>query len=142
MTTSSVHDAPLPGFIYGIAAAAAAAIAGVGIWMMPLPAQALPAYAQQTGLACGRCHVNPAGGGPRTAFGNAFARNGHKLPGKTAPKTKGKSGAAAPSVITSEVVTTETSCGYYSRVCNPRYGYQPEFGYSNALMFRIFPQSD
>jgi hypothetical protein len=44
--------------------------------------EALPAYAQQTGLPCGRCHVNPAGGGPNTAFGKAFAANGHKLPGK------------------------------------------------------------
>jgi hypothetical protein len=45
-------------------------------------AEALPAYAQQTGLPCGRCHVNPAGGGPNTAFGKAFAANGHKLSGK------------------------------------------------------------
>ena len=46
------------------------------------PAVALPAYAQQTGLACGRCHVNPAGGGPRTKFGQAYAANGHQVPGK------------------------------------------------------------
>jgi len=43
----------------------------------PQPADALPAYAQQTGLACGRCHVKPAGGGKRTAslprFGGAFS---------------------------------------------------------------------
>jgi mono/diheme cytochrome c family protein len=50
--------------------------------MTPRPASALPAYAQQTGVACGRCHVNPAGGGPNTAFGKAFAANGHKLPSK------------------------------------------------------------
>ncbi len=46
------------------------------------PAVALQAYAAQTGLPCGRCHANPAGGGPRTKFGQAFAANGHKLPGK------------------------------------------------------------
>ncbi len=46
----------------------------------PNTAQATPAYASQTGLACGKCHVNPAGGGPNTAFGKAFAANGHKLP--------------------------------------------------------------
>lgn len=45
-------------------------------------ANATPAYAQQTGLACGRCHVNAAGGGARTKFGDAFAANGHKLPEK------------------------------------------------------------
>ncbi len=43
--------------------------------------QALPIYAQETGLPCGRCHINPHGGGPRTAFGRAFAPNGHRLPG-------------------------------------------------------------
>jgi len=45
-------------------------------------AQATADYAAQTKLACGRCHVNPAGGGPRTAFGKKFEENGHKLPGK------------------------------------------------------------
>ena len=50
--------------------------------LFPGKANATPAYAQQTGLPCGRCHTNPAGGGPRTAFGNAFAANGHKVPGK------------------------------------------------------------
>jgi hypothetical protein len=48
----------------------------------PKPALALPAYAASTGKPCGTCHVNPAGGGPRTKFGAAFAANGHKLPGK------------------------------------------------------------
>jgi hypothetical protein len=46
------------------------------------PAQATAAYAAQTGLPCGRCHVNPAGGGANTAFGKAFAANGHKVPSK------------------------------------------------------------
>ncbi len=44
-------------------------------------AQALPIYARETGLPCGQCHVDPGGGGPRTAFGRAFAANGHRLPG-------------------------------------------------------------
>jgi hypothetical protein len=74
-----------------LGAAALCLAAGVGAAMLlggtitlvaPSPAVALPAYAAQTGLPCGRCHVNPAGGGPRTAFGKAFAANGHKLPGK------------------------------------------------------------
>jgi mono/diheme cytochrome c family protein len=49
---------------------------------VPKSAQALPAYAAATGKACGACHQNPAGGGPRNAFGEAFAANGHKLPAK------------------------------------------------------------
>jgi len=48
----------------------------------PQGAKALPAYAARTGLACGQCHVDPGGGGPRNAFGRAFARNGHQIPGK------------------------------------------------------------
>lgn len=57
--------------------------------MVMVPAaSALPQYAQQTGLACGKCHVDPNGGGTRTAFGNAFKANGHKLPATTvAPAT-------------------------------------------------------
>jgi hypothetical protein len=64
------------------AAIAALAVGGVLAITAPKPAAALPAYAASTGKACGACHANPAGGGPRTAFGDAFAANGHKLPAK------------------------------------------------------------
>jgi hypothetical protein len=57
-------------------------LAGAAVTVTPRQAQALPQYAAQTGLPCGRCHVSPAGGGPRTAFGKAFAANGHKVPKK------------------------------------------------------------
>ncbi len=43
--------------------------------------QALPVLAQDTGIPCGRCHVNPHGGGLRAALGRAFAANGNRLPG-------------------------------------------------------------
>ena len=83
---------PVPGAVYGLAGATAAAlILGSAAFVTPRPAGALPAYAQQTGLACGRCHVNPAGGGTRTSFGKAFAANGYKVPssaGKPAAETK------------------------------------------------------
>jgi hypothetical protein len=49
---------------------------------VPKSATALPAYSTSTGKACGACHQNSAGGGPRNAFGDAFAANGHKLPSK------------------------------------------------------------
>jgi mono/diheme cytochrome c family protein len=64
------------------AAVAALAVGGVLTIAAPKTADALPAYAAQTGKACGACHTNPAGGGPRNAYGDAFAANGHKLPGK------------------------------------------------------------
>ena len=68
------------------AVAAAAVIGGALMVAVPKSAEALPAYAASTGKACGACHTNPAGGGPRNAFGEAFAANGHKLPGKKPKK--------------------------------------------------------
>ena len=68
--------------VLGVAVAALAVIGVCAIITAPKPAAALPAYAAQTGLPCGKCHKNPAGGGARTGFGDAFAANGHKLPGK------------------------------------------------------------
>jgi mono/diheme cytochrome c family protein len=43
------------------------------------PAQATPAYAAQEKKACGFCHVNAAGGGPRNAAGKKYEANGHKF---------------------------------------------------------------
>jgi cytochrome c553 len=68
---SHVLTAVLGGF------AAAALIATVAI--APRQAAATPAYAAQTKKACGFCHVNAAGGGPRNPTGTKFEQNGHKL---------------------------------------------------------------
>ena len=89
---------PVPGVIFGLAGAlATASIVAVVAFLAPRPADALPAYAQQTKLACGRCHVSAAGGGALTAFGKAFAANGHKVPSKGAKPGKGVSeGPSAP----------------------------------------------
>jgi hypothetical protein len=43
------------------------------------PASAKPEFAAQTGLPCGRCHENPAGGGKLKAFGEKFKANGNKI---------------------------------------------------------------
>jgi hypothetical protein len=43
------------------------------------PANATPAFAQQTGKPCGFCHVNPAGGGKLKPAGEKFKENGNKL---------------------------------------------------------------
>jgi hypothetical protein len=83
---------PVSGVMFGLAGAGAIAlIVGLAAFSAPQSARALPAYAQQTKLACGRCHVSAAGGGALTAFGKAFAANGHKVPAKsTKPAEPGK----------------------------------------------------
>lgn len=74
---------PIAAILSGaVGVAAAVLVAGAAATLSPRQAQATPAYAVKTGLPCGRCHVNPAGGGANTAFGKAFAANGHKLSGK------------------------------------------------------------
>jgi len=85
-----------PLVIYGGGGIAVAAlVVGFAAFVVPQRAAALPAYAQQTGSACGRCHVNPAGGGALTGFGKAFAANGHKMPsGAKSGKSGGGKGAA------------------------------------------------
>jgi len=50
-----------------------------GSVVAPRSATALPAYAQKEGKACGYCHVNPAGGGERTAKGKQYEANGHSF---------------------------------------------------------------
>jgi hypothetical protein len=85
--------------------------------------------------------VSPAGGGPRTAFGNAFAANGHKVPAK--PAKSGAGGAApSPGSTVSPAPAVNGGGGYYSATANPRFGYVPELGYSNSVFFRIYPYSD
>jgi hypothetical protein len=66
---------------WGLAAGGGAAllVSGTFILIAPQQAQATPKYAQQTGKACGYCHVNPGGGGKLKAAGEKFKKNGHKL---------------------------------------------------------------
>ena len=141
-----MHDLkPLAGPVCALGAAGAVAmLVGLAVVAVPEPAGALPSYAQQTGLACGRCHVSPAGGGARTAFGNAFLANGHKVPAKPAKTGAGggapSSGSIAAPATSSPAVTS--GGGYYSSIVNPRFGYVPELGYSNGVFFRIYPYSD
>jgi hypothetical protein len=54
-------------------------VAFVSLVVAPRQASALPAYAAKEGKACGYCHVNPAGGGPRNANGKKYEANGHSF---------------------------------------------------------------
>ena len=100
---------PVPGAVFGLAAAGATVlIVGLAAFSAPRPADALPAYAQQTKLACGRCHVSAAGGGALTAFGKAFAANGHKVPKKETKPGKASNGDGALEAPAAAPVATST----------------------------------
>jgi hypothetical protein len=58
--------------------AATLLIAGTASLTISRPASATPAFATQTGKACGQCHESPTGGGKLTQFGEAFKANGNK----------------------------------------------------------------
>ena len=62
--------------------AMATLMAATTLILLPRKAAATPVFAQQTGLPCGQCHENPAGGGKLKEFGQKFQANGNKLPGK------------------------------------------------------------
>ena len=64
--------------VRALAGFAAAAVVG-GVALAPRPVEALPQYSQETGLACGRCHVDPGGGGKLNPFGQKYKDNGHRL---------------------------------------------------------------
>jgi hypothetical protein len=44
------------------------------------PAAARPEFARREAKACGYCHINPRGGGPRNQRGLEYARNDFKFP--------------------------------------------------------------
>lgn len=47
-------------------------LVGLLVFAAGRPAHALPEYATRTGQPCATCHVNPAGGGPRTLRGSLW----------------------------------------------------------------------
>lgn len=59
--------------------AAAGLLAGLMSVTATGQASATPAFAQQSGKACGFCHQNPAGGGGLKPAGEKFKANGNKL---------------------------------------------------------------
>ena len=114
MTDRKQEPRPIPALAYALAVASAAGfIVGVAAFATPDPADALPSYAQQTKLACGRCHVSAAGGGALTGFGKAFAANGHKVPSKgTKP---GKATVSDETSQPSEAAPGSTAAGFLVR---------------------------
>jgi hypothetical protein len=79
MSDASITSSPARTIISGGLGALAVGIlvAAAAVVVAPRHATALPAYAQKEGKACGYCHVNPAGGGPRNAMGKKYEAGGH-----------------------------------------------------------------
>jgi hypothetical protein len=79
MSDASITSSPTRTIIAGGLGALAVGIlvAAAAVVVAPRHATALPAYAQKEGKACGYCHVNPAGGGPRNAMGKKYEAGGH-----------------------------------------------------------------
>jgi len=48
----------------------------------PRPAAARPEFARRESKACGFCHINPRGGGPRNQTGLEYARNEFRFPAR------------------------------------------------------------
>ena len=69
MGRNASGDAPSAGFPWR-----ALAVLCAGIALSSQAVRAEPYFAVYKGLQCSACHSHPAGGGKRTAFGNAFAQ--------------------------------------------------------------------
>ena len=73
---------PRPNWTAILAGAIGCALAVTMLTIAPTQVAATPAYARQTGLPCGQCHENPAGGRKLKPFGEKFRENGNQMPGK------------------------------------------------------------
>ena len=79
-TNSSSLGAATAAMLVGAVGLAAAGVVVVAMLTVgSRTAEALPQYGQQTGLPCGQCHANPAGGGKLKPAGQRFKAKGHKL---------------------------------------------------------------
>lgn len=78
----------------GLVFLAAAAILVSGLLTYERPVHALPEYASRTNEACGACHVNPGGGGPRTMAGLLWSAQGNpdEMPALNIPIAPGVTG--------------------------------------------------
>lgn len=85
------------------------AAVGVLLFAVRPVAHALPEYVTRTGESCATCHVNPAGGGPRTLRGSLWIAAGRPdtvppLPGSAAQ------GSAAAAPTDDQALYTKFAC--------------------------------
>ena len=73
------HQNAQSAFGAGACILALAGLLSAAVLFAPRDAVAKAEISQQTGLPCGQCHANPAGGGDLKAFGKKFKANGYKV---------------------------------------------------------------
>ena len=66
---------------------------------MPRAADARPEFARREQLACGYCHIQPRGGGPRNSNGLRYARNEFKFPAVKGTLNSFKKGRQRESMV-------------------------------------------
>jgi len=69
-------------------------LVGIMLFAMRPTVHALPEYVTRTGEPCATCHVNPAGGGPRTVRGSLWLAAGRPDQVPSLPGTQEPAGAA------------------------------------------------
>jgi hypothetical protein len=79
MENAEIRDTSHPLLLLaGCAGLIAVVLMGAAAFV-PTPAQARPAFAQQTGFTCNRCHTTPP---QLTSYGKAFKAAGNQVPKK------------------------------------------------------------
>jgi hypothetical protein len=78
MTYRNAHSTTIA-FSAGASMLALGGFLAAVVLFAPREAVAKPEFSAQTGLPCGQCHANPAGGGDLKAFGKKFKANGYKV---------------------------------------------------------------
>src|SRR5512138_175160 len=103
-------------------------------------AHALPEYGTRTGEPCATCHVNPAGGGPRTARGALWIAAGK--PDKVPLAVGGAPAGRAPAAARGPAATDESANAapiYAQAGCAACHGPAGEGGSGPALNQRALP---
>jgi hypothetical protein len=76
-------------------------------WPSARPTHALPEYATRTGQPCATCHVNPAGGGPRTLRGLLWLAQGRP---DQVPLLPGSEEGTGPTELDGATLFTKFEC--------------------------------
>lgn len=107
------------------------ALAALALFAFQPAAHALPEYATRTGEPCATCHVNPAGGGPRTERGNLWIAAGR--PDQVPPLPAGTAADASSAKTTPAGSANDGAALYTGLGCSGCHGAAGTGGAGPAL---------